>query len=688
MKKMIFTVLPFILWTMIVAILLAWNFQTIENNMEQIVKNIQDKISIKISEQSYTTTNKSTKTVSGTTHLIVWMFGIGVLYFFRRYRNKQIQLMERISYTIQQKNMALEAANREKSELLSQFLQKSEILAKQNEEFERLSQTRAVTNHLLNDALESQSLKAHLKESLLLITAIPWYTIQSRGAIFLWDKKIEKLVLAVQYELPEQVLDLCAKVPMGHCLCGRAAQTKQMVSSDSMDEHQVAKCNVITDHGHYCLPIKMDNQLIGVLNLFVEKGHIQTADEKNFLRVITSTLAGIIVRCQQEEQLKKVKTIAEQATKAKSAFLANMSHEIRSPMNAILGMSEVLGESNLDHSQKRYVQIINNAGEGLLALINDILDLSKIEAGQLKLEAIQFDPCEIAESSVAIFKAKALDQGIVITSSFDKSMPNLVVGDPQRLSQILLNLLSNAVKFTERGKITLVVAKISGKMLHFSVSDTGIGISSEQQKKIFKPYIQADKSTTHRFGGTGLGLSICQNLVEKMNGKIWVESKLNQGSTFHLEIPLQEVQDDEIPKLSNDSQLSSKPDNVRSKLSILLADDVDVNCMVVEAFLNDSPYRLTTVEDGFQAFEQFKTGVFDIVLMDINMPGMDGYEATKKIREWEKEKQLLPTPVLALTANAMKDDIEKSRGAGCNHHLSKPIRKKSLLEAIDSFTSS
>jgi CheY-like chemotaxis protein len=357
-------------------------------------------------------------------------------------------------------------------------------------------------------------------------------------------------------------------------------------------------------------------------------------------------------------------------------------------MNAILGMGEVLAESHLDHNLKRYVQIINNAGEGLLALINDILDLSKIEADQLELEAIPFNPNEIAESSVAIFQTKALDQGVVISSNFDESIPHMVVGDPQRLRQILLNLLSNAVKFTERGKITLSLAPTTENMLRFSVFDTGIGISEEKQKNIFQPFIQADTSTSRRFGGTGLGLSICQKLVEKMEGNIWVKSKPDQGSTFYVEIPSNEIRDIDTPKPLDDSQAFSKSDAPLAELSILLADDAEENNMVIEAFLYDTPYRLTIVEDGFQALEQFKAGTFDIVLMDINMPGMDGYEATKKIRLWEEQNKLPPTPVLALTANAMKDDIEKTKKAGCTHHLSKPIRKKRLLEAIDSFTSS
>ncbi len=265
----------------------------------------------------------------------------------------------------------------------------------------------------------------------------------------------------------------------------RVAQTKQMISSCHSVKDDVTACNNIPEQEQYCIPIKMNDQLIGVLNLFIEKGHIRTSDEDNFLLVITNTLAGIIVRCQQDEQLEESKTIAEQATKEKSDFLANMSHEIRSPMNAILGMGEVLAESQLNIKQRRYVQIINNAGEGLLSLINDILDMSKIEAGLLEIEAIQFDPKEIAISSVDIFKTEALKKEIVISTEFDNAISDQVVGDPQRIRQIMINLLSNAVKFTEKGTITLSVVQTVEKTVHFSVTDSGIGIPNDRLEKIF-----------------------------------------------------------------------------------------------------------------------------------------------------------------------------------------------------------
>ncbi|MBF0381690.1 MAG: response regulator [Magnetococcales bacterium] len=387
-----------------------------------------------------------------------------------------------------------------------------------------------------------------------------------------------------------------------------------------------------------------------------------------------------------EEVMRQSKEAAEQANESKSQFLASMSHDIRTPMNSILGIGEILAETNLDAEQKNYIQIINSAGEGLLALINDILDLSKIEAGEMELEAIPFDLRKLTNSSIEIIKSKALRQGTGISFEIDKTLPNQLIGDPQRLRQILLNFLSNAIKFSEQGKIILTATQVDKKLLRLSVSDTGIGIPEDRIKTIFEPFKQAETSTTRRFGGTGLGLSICQKLVKIMEGKIWVESKPGEGSTFHFEIPLLRVPNIKVQPSQDDwSHVEQKINH--TGLSILLADDTEENCMVIEAYLKNTPFKLTIVEDGIQALEQFKKGNFDLVLMDINMPDMDGYEATREIRSWEQKQSLTPTPILALTANAMKDDVNKTRDVGCNLHITKPISKKRLLEALAIFSS-
>ena len=370
---------------------------------------------------------------------------------------------------------------------------------------------------------------------------------------------------------------------------------------------------------------------------------------------------------------------------SKSQFLAAMSHDIRTPMNAILGMGEMLAESNLDDEQRHYINIINHSGNGLLALINDILDLSKIEAGQLELESIRLNPKKLAAYSVETLKSNALSQGIGMIVDADNSLPEQILGDPGRIQQILLNLLSNAIKFTSQGKIVLSVVKTEEDMIRFSVSDTGIGIAERKLKTIFEPFKQAESSTSRRFGGTGLGLSICEKLVSSMDGAIWVVSKPNKGSTFHFTIPYREVALEAESQLPGDIQTSISQDGSTTGLSVLLADDSVESCMVIKAFLKNTSHQLTIVGNGKEAFDKYKSGKFDLVLMDIHMPEMDGYTATREIRKWEQNNDLAPIPVLALTANAMKDDIEKTRMAGCNLHLSEPIRKQLLIDLIQQF---
>ena len=321
-----------------------------------------------------------------------------------------------------------------------------------------------------------------------------------------------------------------------------------------------------------------------------------------------------------------------------------------------------------------------------MALINDILDLSKIEAGQLELEQIPFNPKKLVLYSVETLKSNAQNQGIGMVSHVDEHIPDQIIGDPSRLQQILFNLLSNALKFTSKGNITLSAFKTEEGVLSFSVSDTGIGIPKNKQKSIFQPFQQAESSTTSRFGGTGLGLSICYKLVHEIGGVIWVVSDPGEGSTFNVSIPYQEVTLAEQPQsLPDQSMDRGEQEECAAGLAILLADDSAENRMVIQAFCKNSPHRLTIVENGRQALEEFKTGNFDLILMDVHMPEMDGYEATKNIRKWEQKHNLTPIPVLAITANAMKDDIEKTRQSGCNLHLSKPIRKQLLLDTIRQF---
>ena len=392
----------------------------------------------------------------------------------------------------------------------------------------------------------------------------------------------------------------------------------------------------------------------------------------------------ITERRQMEDDLRCAKEKAETASQAKSAFLATMSHEIRTPLNAILGMNEQLLETEHNTERLRYLKIAKQAGVWLLVLINNVLDVSKIEAGQLKLETESFNVPDLVNQLAEILRQQVSEKGLFLTVQITPGVPSVVMGDSQRLRQVLLNLMSNAVKFTALGEVAVAVERGEGEEIHFSIADTGPGIPQEKQAAIFQPFVQADASTTRRFGGTGIGLHICKQLIELMDGRIWVESEVGKGSRFHCVVRL--------PQGMEPAQVIAPPALDRGKtvdperpMRILLAEDVEVNALVIKAFLSRTRYRLDIAENGAKAYEKFQTGKYDLVLMDIEMPIMDGFTATRKIRAWETAQGTALTPIVALTAHVIKEVLDKTLEAGCDMHTTKPIGKSRLLAIIAQF---
>jgi signal transduction histidine kinase/ActR/RegA family two-component response regulator len=393
---------------------------------------------------------------------------------------------------------------------------------------------------------------------------------------------------------------------------------------------------------------------------------------------------NLLIQSQQlNEQLVLSQQKAEKATQAKSIFLANMSHEIRTPMNGVVGMLSLLSETSPNDKQKEYIRLANSSSDSLLTLINSILDYSKIESGKLEIESIHFNITDIINEVLIMMNAIAANKSLALAIKSISLSQKTVIGDPTRLKQILINLISNAIKFTDKGSISLQVAlvELNKGQLNFTckVTDSGVGISAEQQKYIFNPFSQADDSTTRKYGGTGLGLTIVKQLCELMGGEIKVESALNKGACFSFNLIYSKPKQDIAEILENNVPIKSI--NLSFK-KILLVEDNRINQIVATELLKNLKLEPEIADNGIKALEKLNSTSYDLILMDCQMPEMDGYETTKAIREGKAGEKNQDIVIIAMTANAMKGDKEKCLNAGMDDYLAKPIEINKLHQKL------
>ncbi len=415
-----------------------------------------------------------------------------------------------------------------------------------------------------------------------------------------------------------------------------------------------------------------------------EFGELSRTFDAMAIDLVAGLKQEISERKKSERELELAREAAFAGSRAKSEFLSNMSHEIRTPMNGIMGMAQLLEYTPLTDEQKEYLGAIRTSSESLLSLINDVLDLSKIESGKIELERRDFSLrgsiSDVIKSQVSLIRSK----GLSVKADIPMVVPDHLLGDQFRLKQILLNLLGNAIKFTDRGEIRIAVTVSerddSSALLKIQVTDSGIGISPEAMEKIFSPFVQADASTTRQYGGTGLGLAICTNLAELMGGRIWAESREGYGSTFSIQIPFS-VNEAAVPRCDG-SSAGAPPVQDGVPLRILLVDDQEINLFFATRILQRAGHTVVQARDGREALQRWEEEPFDLILMDIQMPIMSGIEATQAIREREKERGG-HLPIIAVTARALREEQDAIQVKGFDGYITKPIVIVELVREME-----
>jgi PAS domain S-box-containing protein len=429
-------------------------------------------------------------------------------------------------------------------------------------------------------------------------------------------------------------------------------------------------------------PISLELQMITAKgrNIWVQSTSRVVSEDGQAVKII-GAFQDITARKEARAELLRAKEAAEEANRAKSEFLAVMSHEIRTPMNGVLGFADLLDETTLDATQRKFVSIIRDSGRSLLALLNDILDFSKIEAGRVQLEDAPFDPALAARHAAHLLLSKAAQKTLSLTVQCDPALPPRIMGDTARVQQVLLNLIGNAIKFTRLGGVRIEVVPQADDTLKISVIDTGIGIAAEKIPLLFQKFSQADASTTREFGGTGLGLAISRRLVELMGGRIGVESVPGTGSTFWFTLPMR-LPAGPAPAKAKPAVPQALPARRHPDSRVLLAEDSVINQVLVQNILEDLGCKMDLAQNGAEAVALATTRHYDAIIMDCLMPEMDGFEAARRIRQ-EQSSFGKRTPIIALTANALAGDRQKCLDAGMDDYLAKPFQTSELRRVLD-----
>ena len=518
------------------------------------------------------------------------------------------------------------------------------------------------------DITVRKTMEATLAEQLrfveVLLEAMPTaiYLKDRQGRYLRFNKAFEKLFGIARADwIGKTVFDL---VPKEAAMMD--ARDKQLLAQRDIQSYEAVFTNHLTGEVHEGLYWKAP-----------------LTDAQDEVTGLVGTILDITDKNRTARELREAKRNAEAASQAKSDFLANMSHEIRTPMNGVIGMTDLALDLEQNPTQREYLRIVKSSAQSLMVILNDVLDFSKIEAGKLTIEAVRFPLQQTIEENLKILRSRAGQKGLVLESSLQPDLPDAVLGDPVRLRQVLTNLCDNAIKFTEHGGITVAVGTepaAAGSVLHFEVRDTGIGIAPDKQQGVFEAFSQADTSTTRRFGGTGLGLTICARLVELMGGRIWVDSVEGQGSTFHFTVQVQTP----LTAVSAPAPLLAAAVAQAKTLQVLLVEDHPINQMLATTLLKKWGHTVVLAKNGQEAVDLFGTQVWDIVLMDMQMPVMGGLEATRQIRAAESPWQ--HTPIVAMTANAMEADRQACLEAGMDDHLAKPFTASGLQAVLQRFT--